>query len=326
MASPSMALTNFRPDLGGSFTEFNLEADRQGFIAPRVLPVFETPKVSGAIPRIPLEQLLQNRETLRAPKSGYSRGDWTFEELSYVCREHGAEEVVDANLAAMYKDFFDAEVISGGRARDAVLRNHERAIAQMVFDTTTWTGAALTTGVGTAWTNHANATPVANVNGARNKVWEGTGLWPNALILTRHAFNELRQCEEIIDLIASQGAGSATKARDITTAQLAAVFDLDHILVAGGAQNTADKGQSRSIASIWSNTMAMVARIAETNDIQEPCLGRTFHWGEDGSTIGATMESYESPDVRGEVIRARHQKDDVILYKEAGHLLTGVMS
>ena len=61
MPSPSTALATLRPDLGGSFEEFDLAMDRQGFIATRVLPVLEVAKASGVFGKIPIEQLLKVR-------------------------------------------------------------------------------------------------------------------------------------------------------------------------------------------------------------------------------------------------------------------------
>ena len=68
----------------------------------------------------------------------------------------------------------------------------------------------------------------------------------------------------------------------------------------------------------------MVCRVAETGDMREPCVGRTFHWAADGSVIGGLVEEYYSDDVRARVIRVRHDTDEVIMYPQAGHLLSNI--
>jgi hypothetical protein len=68
----------------------------------------------------------------------------------------------------------------------------------------------------------------------------------------------------------------------------------------------------------------MVCRIATSNDLQDPCVGRTLHWAADGSTIGGTVESYREESKRGDVIRVRHDVDEVVLYTEMGHLLSNI--
>lgn len=324
MGKPTSSLATLRPDLSGGLEEFDLAMDRLGFIGHRVLPVLEVAKQAGVFGKIKLEQLLQNRETKRAPGAGYARGKWEFTTDSYACDEHGAEEPVDDREARMYAEYFSAEMVSAARALDMVLRNAERRVSDLIFNATTWTGAALTTGITNEWDDAANATPITDVNAACKKVWDGCGLWPNALIINRRVFRNLRACNQVMDIIASSGAGSSKKASEITIDQLAGVFDLPYILVSGSAKNTAAEGQARSIAPIWSDEYAMVARIAESQDVREPCLGRTFHWGEDGSSIGGTMESYRDETVRSDIIRARHDVDEKVLYVEAAHLLSNI--
>lgn len=326
MPAPSSSLATLRPDLAASLFEFNLALDRQGFIGPRVLPVLEVGAASGNFGKIPIEQLLVNRETRRSPGGGYSRSNWKFEQATYATEEHGAEEAVDDNADRMYRDYFDAEQVAAQRAQDAVLRNAEKRVADLIFNASTWTGTALTTGITNEWDkNHlTDAVPIADVEAARLKVWTACGLWPNALIINRKVFNNLRMLDDIKEAIASTGAGYPTRARDITVQQLAAVFDLDYILVAGGAKNTAIEGQALSLSQIWSDEYAMVCRVGVTADPQEACLGRTFHWGEDGSDIGGTVETYRDEPIRGDVVRVRHQVDELVLITQCGHLLWNV--
>jgi len=325
MPSPSSSLATLRPDLA-TFLQFDLESDRSGFIASQVLPVVDVASQAGNFGKIPLAQLLQQRTTLRAPGAGYARGDFTFEPATYACEEHGAEDVVDDRQAKMYREYFDAEQIATMRAFSSVLRNAEQRVADAVFNTTTWNGGALTTGITNEWDeNHlTNAIPIQDVEAAVKKVYEGSGLWPNALIINRRVFRNLRNLNQIIDRVNSSGAGNASKPSDITADMLAKVFDLDYVIVAGASRNNAKEGQAASPVQIWSNEYAMVCRVATTNDMAEPCIGRTFHWSEDGSSIGGAVETYREEAVRGEVVRVRHDVDEIILYAQAGHLLSNI--
>jgi hypothetical protein len=210
------------------------------------------------------------------------------------------------------------------RARDIVLRNAEKRVASLLFNPDTWTGGDLTTGITNAWDDYPNADPAADVEAAVRKVWSKTGLWPDSLIINRHVFRNLRLCSKVIDRIQSGGAGSATKAEDITAEQLAKVFDLRQVIVAGAAKNTANPAAARSLSPIWSSQYAMVARLCSTPDIQEPGLGRTFHWSADGSQAFGMVETYREERVRGEIVRVRHQVHNKVLYTQCGHLLSNV--
>jgi len=323
MPAPSTALSTLRPDLAGSFMEFGLEMDRQGFIGHRVLPVIDVMKQSGSFGKIPIEQLLQNRDTARAPGSGYSRGNFTFAKVAFATEEHGAEEPIDDRESEMYAEYFDAEQISAQRAFDAVLRNAEKRSAAAVFNTTTWTGSGVTTGITNEWDDAANAVPITDVEAAVKKVYDGSGLWPNALIINRKVFRNLRNVASIIDRIKYAGF-TDPRAGAINEAALAQVFDLDFIIVAGSSKNTAVEGQAASLAPVWSDEYAMVAKIATTNDIKEPCVGRILHWPGDGSDVDGRVETYREENKRSDIVRVRHDVDELILYPEAGHLLSNI--
>jgi hypothetical protein len=301
--------------------EFDLAMSQAGFIAQRVLPVLGVAKQAGNFGLIPIEQLLQARTTDRAPGSHYNSGTFTFNPATYSTNEHGWEEPVDDSEAEMFSEYFVLEQIAAMRAFRAVLENYEKRVAAAIFNTSTWTGAALTTAVGTPWSTVATAVPTTNVEAAAQKVFDNCGMWPNAIIMSRKTFRNVRNCVSIIDRIKFAGI-TDPRAGAITEAAIAQVFDLDHVIVAGSAKNTAIEGQAAAISSIWADTNVMVCKIATDQDIRTPCIGRTFHWGEDGSQVGGQVETYRDEGKRSDIVRVRHQVDEKVLYVEAGHLLT----
>jgi hypothetical protein len=210
-----------------TFLEFDLESEKAGYIATQVFPVIDVQSQAGNFGKIPIEQLLQQRNTKRAPGSGYARGNWTFEPAVYATEEHGAEEAVDDREAKMYAEYFQAEQISTMRAFASVLRNAEQRVADAVFNTTTWTGSTLTTGITHEWDDATNCVPLTDVEAAVQKIYDNSGLWANALVINRKVFRNLRNSAQVIDRIESNGAGNASKASDITVQMLAAAFDLD---------------------------------------------------------------------------------------------------
>jgi hypothetical protein len=322
-ATPTSSNATVRADLA-AFFEFDLEMEKREYIGTKVLPVVDT-QLQGDNPgKVPLEALLQEVDTLRSSGGKYNRGSWEFERFSYATQENGWEEPVDERDRKRYQDLLQIQQIAYSRATNFIMKNHEKRCADLVFNATTWNGASLTTAVGNEWDDAPNATPIVDVKAARLKVYEGSGLWPNALVINKKVFHNLQQSEEIIDRINSAGAGSASKPSDITAAMLAAVFDLEFVLVGGGSKNGAKKGQTALPTQIWSDEYAMVCRVATSVDMREPCIGRTFHWSEDGSQIGGAVEEYYSDEIRADIIRVRHDTDEVIMYPQAGHLLSNI--
>ena len=322
MPAPQSSLATQRPDLAESLMEFDLQADQQGYIGPRVLPAVDVMQQSGNFGKIPLEELLQNADTKRAPGSHYNSGEWTFQSDTYATEEHGFEEPVDDREAQMYANYFDAEVISTMRARNMVLRSQEERIASLIFSTSNFNN----TSVSNEWDeNHiSDATPIEDVKAAQFRAYDASGLWPNAIVMNAKVFKNLRLLDAIKNAITSNGAGDSELQGRITRQQIAQAFDLDFVLVAGGSKNSANEGQSPDVAQIWSSEYAWVGRIATTQDFREPCAGRIFHWSQDGSSRGGTVETYRDERRRADIVRVRHDVDEKLLYTECGELLENV--
>jgi hypothetical protein len=321
MPTPSSSLSTLRPDLA-EFYEFDLEMEKNGFISTKVLAVAETALQSDNPGKVPLEQLLKPADTKRTSQGNYNRLTTRFETFAYATEENGIEHPVDERDERRYQHIIQAERVAADVAFATVMRNQEQRVADAVFNATTF--SSYTTGITNEWDDAANAVPVTDVEAAVQSVYDQSGLWANALVINRKVFRNLRNCESVIDRINSAGAGDPSKPADVTTAMLSAVFDLPYILVAGASKNGANEGQAASISQIWSDEYAMVCRIATSENMREPCIGRTFHWGEDGSTIGGTFEEYYSEEARAKIIRVRHDTDEVIMYPQAGHLLSNV--
>lgn len=323
MPSPSSSLATLRPDLASSLEQFDLAMSAEGFISQRVAPVIEVGSASGTFGQIPLAELLQNRDTLRSATAGYSRSQFKFVPVTYTCEEHGAEEVIDDKEANMYRNYFDLEVLCTKRAQDAVLRNAEARMANAIFNTSVWTGAALTTAAAATWSTLATAVPITDVEGAVQKVYDNSGLVANAIIMGWKAFRNVRRTAQILDNIKYAGIIDP-RPGTLTTEALAQVFGLKYLFVGGAPRNSANEGQNAVVAGIWDNTRAMVCRVAETDDPREPCIARTFHWSEDGSMPQGTVERYRDENVRGNIVRVRHDVAEKIMYVQAGHLLTAL--
>lgn len=323
MPSPSTALQ--RPDLGASLEQFDVEANNMGFIGDKVAPAIDVAEPSMNIGKIPLKALLAERDTKRASGAGYARQNYEFDHFSFATEEHGAEEVIDDRRAKLYARYIDAEMVATKRAQGSVLRNRELRIANLLFNATTWNGAPLTTSISTEWSTWASAVPIADVAAAAEKVFENSGLVANALILNSKVYRNLINNASIIDRVKYSGIDDP---KNITAQVLAAVLFPGvpdaRIIVAGAIRNSANPGAAASPTRIWSSEYAMVARVANSNDPQEPCVARSFHYTEDGSQLGGLVESYRDDTVRGDIVRVRHETDELVMYTEAAHLLSNL--
>ncbi len=315
--SPSPSAAVSRPDLGATMEAFSIQANQASYIGLQLFPVIEVAEQSANIGRIPVAQLLQTQDTSRASGSGYRRGNFTFDDFSFATKEHGWEEPVDDRNSRIYRRYFDAEVIAAKRARNFVVQNHELRTVAAATNTATFTNAA----AAVVWSTAATATPVTDVLTRIKAVRNASGVTPNTVVMDYDAYLAALETAQVIDRLKYNGI---TDVRNVGTVDLARLFKVKRVLISGAQNNTAAEG-GLTLAATWTKTIVGVGYVAESNDVAEPGLGRTFHWSADGSEIGAVMESYRDETRRCDIIRARMETDEKVMYPEAWQLITGVL-
>jgi hypothetical protein len=326
MPSPSAALSTQSPDLA-TFFEYEYSESEPRFIGGQVMPLFTVPKQAGNFGKVTLETLMEHQtSTRRAPTSGYNRRQYEFTEDSYATEEHGIEEYLDDREVQMYSDYIEAQAIATRRAVNSILTAHEKRVSDEIMDVTFYTGdAAFNQALGNGVWTLAASTPIEDIEGAWQKHRNNTGIRPNALILNEYSYRALRNHPDVIARVHSSGAGDQARARDVNLSQLSAVFDIDNIIVGGGMENTSNPNVAASLSDIWPNH-ALICRVATTNDIREPAIGRTFHWSADGSMSGGSLETYREEAVRSNIVRVRHDVDEKVLYQELGVMIEDVIT
>jgi hypothetical protein len=318
MSRPTSS-TTLRPELGAIAYEYMLEASQRGFIGDILLPVFDTPLQTAQYPVIPIESLLKLQDTKRSPRADYNRGDYEFETGTYACEDHGWEELLDDSEAKLYRRFFDAEQVAVMRAVDIVLRAREARIAAMLQSTSLITGTAA---VSTEWSTASSCTPRSDVMTARAAMRTASGLTPNVLAISYKVFGNLLKAKEITDALQYTNP-LQVNSEEAQRRLLSQYFGME-VLVGNAIKDSAKKGQSMSIADIWDDEYALLARISSgSQDLREPCLGRTFLWTEDSPGILIT-EQYREEKKRSEVYRVRNNVDEAFIFTGAGYLLSNI--
>lgn len=336
---PSNSSTLGRPDLAVLLEDFDLEMDRRGFIGQRLMPRFDSAVVAANAEKIKLAQLLKNHDTARNADGSFKKADWDFEPWNFNCIENALEGRIDRQKAKIFSRYFDAEAVSTMMTQDAIIRAQEKRIAAKVFNTTTYATAVTTVAgevtvagntiaagiyknaanAGVKWSVYATSTPIYDVLLAQLQVYAASGLWPDTVAMTKETFKHLKQNASIIDRI------KYTKDPDtMTTADVAAAFDIENVLVAGGTKNSADEGATATPTGIWDKTKVWVGKVAKKLDNPwDPGIGRTFYFT--GNADENSVETYYDNARDGDIVRVRHTTDENVMYSAAGFLLTAVL-
>jgi hypothetical protein len=302
---PSTNAAIYRPDLGAVVLEF-METAMMGFIGLQIMPLYLTELREATYSVIPKEVMLKIPDTARAARGAYNRGDWHYERGTFSCyAEHGWEEPIDDTE----RMFFDqvapgtADLIATQRAVKFILRSQEQRIANMVFNPTRFTAH----NVGTPWTDHANSTPIDDINDAILAYRLQCGMFPDALVISYSSFVDLKNNEAVVDRIKYTFPG--IQINTMSSAQLAQIFNVAQVIIGGAVYDSAAVGLSAEIADLWNNEYAALVKISNGLDIAQPGIGRTFLWTADSPT-NPVVEEYRDEKIRSDIFRCRHNPDE----------------
>ncbi len=320
--SPATSLTTLRSDLRDVMEAFNLAANRMGFVGGKMLPFLSFPRAAGQFMRTEIADTLQPlQDDKRAADGSYNSSNGTFVPDTYNCVDRGWEEAVDELEKERFAELFPAELMATERTYDMVLRNHEKRAIAAAFSGVSTAGAAA------VWTNHAAATPIADVTAALIKVRNvQCGAVPNRMVLDWETFQHLKQCTEIVERIKYDGMDDPKMAA-LTASKIAECLGVQEIVVAGGLQNGAPVNKTASLSALFDKTKVWLGVVNEGQNTREIQFGRTIMWdrlsGGEGKPI---IETYPAPNRDSTVIRSKFSVHEKVINLSAATVITGVMA
>jgi hypothetical protein len=326
MASPSGTFQ--RPDLGMYFQALDLAAMRGGFIGLQIAKPFPVALQSANFSKFRAKDLLQRRETNRAPGGGYARQDFQFIQDSYVSKEYGAEEVIDRRERAMYAyTGIMQDLVAAERARDVVLREQEIRLADLLFSTSETDVESATMGTSAvthAWSDASNSKPINDINTAVNAFIDQCGLMPNAIVMNDVTLRNFKLSAGVTDILKFSGIDDPKMIGPATLVDYFKESGIRQVLVGSARYNSANQGQAVTFSKVWSTDKVGLFRLPETMDLREPAVARTFLWTADGAGEGGTIEQYPWEPNRSDVIRCRIDCHEKLLYAGLGYILTNI--
>ena len=146
--------------------------------------------------------------------------------------------------------------------------------ATALFADSIWTGS--TTGsditVGVSWDQTASV-PIQDIADQTSAILESTGKVPNTLVLGYDVFSDLRNHEDLLDRI------KYTQRGVVTVDLMAALFDVERVLVARGSRDTEQEGNATATEDfIFNQKDAVLLYVNPSPSINAPSACYSFAW------------------------------------------------
>jgi hypothetical protein len=182
----------------------------------------------------------------RAPRSEYNRVEWSTSRDSYAAEENGLEIAIDDRERDNVVGPLDLEVDSTEIVTDQILNAREKRWADLVRSTAVITNNVTLAG-GTQWSdfNSGTSDPIGVAATARNTMFGISGYRPNKLLLGNEVYEKLLQHPAILERI--QFSERAIITRQI----LAALFNVDEVIVGGVLRRSSNAGAADVLEDVW---------------------------------------------------------------------------
>lgn len=254
----------------------------ENFVAARVFPNIPVGKQSDRYYTYDRGDFNRDEMQERAPGTESAGGSYKLDNTpTYFCRQYSFHkdipDQVRANADAALNPDREATLFCTTKA----LIRREKVFAANYFTTGIWsvdiTGVSGTpAGNQVKQWNDATANPIEDVRLGKRYIAERTGVEPNKLVLGRAVYDTLVDHPDIIDRVKYGQSGQGQPAR-VTRANLAALFEVDEILVMNAIENTAKEGQTNTHAFIGGKK-ALLCYSTPSPGLMTPTAGYTFSW------------------------------------------------
>jgi len=199
---------------------------------------------------------------------------------------------------------------------DLVLLGREARAAGLVFNAANYAAANKQTLSGTSqFSDFANSDPIGVIMTAL----DACIMRPNVMTLGRAAFSKLIQHPKIVKAVLGNAGDSGIATRQ----QIAALFELEDVLVGEAYLNTAKKGQAASLARVWGKHISLTLRDRNANTRGGATFGFTAQFGD--RIAGSQFDS----DIGlrgGQRVRAGESVKELITAPDLGYLITNAVA
>lgn len=243
--------------------------DPSAYVADKMFTVVPVAKQSDIIPQYPKAFWFQDEAKLRAPGTVGAEGGFTVDNTAkYFADEYSFSHKIPDERRANFDQPYDPDMEATLYVTDKLLMRREKAFASDFMKTGVWGTDKTPTNL---WSDYGLSTPIEDVEDGRTEIHKVTARDPNKLLLGRLVWAKTKHHPDLIERIKYTQRGVLT--REI----VAAILELDELLIGNSIENTAKEGQTASFSYIHGKH-GLLAWVNPRPSLFTPSAGYTFHW------------------------------------------------
>jgi hypothetical protein len=305
--------------------------DASAFVADTVFPNIPVSKQADRYWTYDRGMFNRDEMQIRAPSTESAGGGYTLDNTpSYYCPVYAFHKDVPDEVRSNADNPLNLDREATIFITQKALIKREKTWVSRFFAAGVWTtdvtGVAASPGTGDAlrW-DDANSTPIENIREAKRLIRESTGFEPNVLVLGRAVKDALADHPDLVDRIKY---GQTPNGPAMVNMQaMAALFEVDRIVVSNAIENTAVEGATNSHGFI-AGKHALLAYAAPAPGLMTPSAGYTFSWtGHMGATAqGWRIMNFRAPLIKSDRVEIEMAYEQKVIGADLGYFWNGIVA
>lgn len=288
--------------------------DPGDFVARQVFPTVPVDDQAFKYYEFDMNTIGQNKAQARAPGTPAEEGAWNLTTKPGLCAQYGYREKLPEELLASWGPAANAEEASALSVTE-VLNISEEVRFGALYTTGIWdhdmVGQATADATHYVFWNRATSSPINDVAVERKRVKLSGKRWPNTLVLGADVLPALLTNPQIVARVIN-GTRPGASAADVQLSDLAQLFKVDRVLLAGAVYNSANENATPTPAFILNSKSAWLGYVNPNPGVRMPSAGYRFAWQAiAGNAMGIRNWRYWEQSVRSYWVEGA--VDDVFL-------------
>jgi len=300
---------------------------QDNFVADQAFPIVSVPSKSDQYTTYDRGMFNRDEMTELAPGARADAANYTLSTGTYNAKVYAlAKDIADQVRANA-----DSHIALDREATEFLtvkaLIKKEKLWASAHFITGVWTTERAGVASGPTGTQFlrwdvASSTPIEDMRAAVRAVHQLTGFRPVRLVLGREVYDALLDHPDIVGRIdRGQTSGPAVAMRD----SLAALFELEQILVMDAIENTAAHGVANSHSFIGGKN-ALLLYTPASPGLMTPSAGYTFSWSSMGNGLGTRMKRFRMDPESSDRLQIEMSFDQKLIAADLGAFFLDAVS
>jgi hypothetical protein len=255
---------------------------------------------------------------LRAPGSAAERVFQSLSTGNYFARDHSLARFITDEERGNFQAG-NVEEWATGNLTDKILLDFEKRVAAKATDPNQYPASnkVLLAGA-TQWNTAGTSFPIDDVLAGHLAIMKA-GVRANTLIINPDVWMKLKTHADI------KARVSPTQTGPVTTENLAAIFEVQRVLVAAGIELAADLATA---SFVWGKH-AILAYVNESASIMDQSFGKTFVWRQAPGTVGGfqvEIGRINPPSAKSDELAVHSYFDEQLTSPITGYLIQNAVA